>query len=138
MSNTDEIRWQQRLANFNKAMSQLEAACEEDEYSDLERAGLVKTFEFSFELAWKTLRDLLFYEGYEENTPRDVLRRAFEAGYLDEAAAETALDALDKRNLLSHTYNEKTAQEAESLIKGRYAPMLQVLLATLNEKRAAP
>jgi nucleotidyltransferase substrate binding protein (TIGR01987 family) len=137
MSNTDEIRWKQRLANFNKAMSQLDAACEEDEYSDLERAGLVKTFEFSFELAWKTLKDLLFYEGYEENTPRDVLRRAFEAGYLDEAAAETALDALDKRNLLSHTYNEKTAQEAVDLIKDRYAPMLQALLARLQEKRAS-
>jgi nucleotidyltransferase substrate binding protein (TIGR01987 family) len=138
MSNADEIRWQQRLVNFSKAMSQLNSACEEDEYSDLERAGLVKIFEFSFELAWNTLKDLLFYEGYDDKSPRDVLRRAFTAGYLDEASAETALDALDKRNLLSHTYNEKTAQEAESLIKGRYAPMLQVLLATLNEKRAAP
>ena len=138
MSNTDEIRWQQRLVNFNKAMSQLEAACEEDEYSDLERAGLVKIFEFSFELAWKTLKDLLFYEGFEEKTPREVLRRAFEAGYLDDADTETALDAMEKRNLLSHTYNEKTAREAESLIKDRYAPMLRVLLATLNEKRSAP
>lgn len=138
MSNADEVRWQQRLANFNKAMAQLEGACEEEDYSDLERAGLVKIFEFSFELAWKTLKDLLFYEGFEEKTPRDVLRRAFEAGYLDDATAETALDALDKRNLLSHTYNEKTAREAESLIRDQYAPMLQIILATLNEKRAAP
>ena len=74
------IRWQQRLANFGKAMSQLDAATEENEYSDLERAGVVKTFEFCFELAWKTLKDLLFFEGYDEKTPRDVLRRAFEAG----------------------------------------------------------
>ena len=80
MSNTDDIRWQQRLANFGKAMSQLDAATKENEYSDLERAGVMKTFEFCFELAWKTLKDLLFYEGYDEKTPRDVLRRAFEAG----------------------------------------------------------
>jgi nucleotidyltransferase substrate binding protein (TIGR01987 family) len=135
MSNSDEIRWQQRLSNFEKAMSRLETACEEDDYSDLERAGLVKTFEFSFELAWKTLKDLLYYEGYDEKTPRAVLRRAFAVGYLDESEAETALDALDKRNLLSHTYSEDTAEEAVELITEQYAPMLQGLFRRLRDKR---
>lgn len=135
MSNADETRWQQRLVNFGKAMSRLDAACEEDEYSDLERAGLAKTFEFSFELAWKTLKDLLYYEGYDEKSPRDVIRRAFSAGYLEEAEAETALDALDKRNLLSHTYDEATAEEAVRLITKNYAPMLQALLERLQKKR---
>lgn len=137
MSNSDEIRWQQRLANFGKAMCQLDAAAKENEYSDLERAGVIKTFEFCFELAWKTLKDLLFYEGYDEKTPRDVLRRAFEAGYLEEDAAETALDALDKRKLLSHTYDDKTAKEAVALIKNSYAPMLRGLLARLRDKQAS-
>lgn len=137
MSNADEIRWKQRLANFEKAMAQLEAACEEEDYTDLERAGLVKTFEIAFELAWKTLKDLLFYEGFEEKAPRTVLRRAFEAGYLDEAEAETVLDALDKRNLLSHTYDEKAAREAVVLIKDRYAPALRGILARLRDKRGS-
>ncbi len=137
MSNSDEIRWQQRLANFGKAMSQLDAATKANEYSDLERAGVIKTFEFSFELAWKTLKDLLFYEGFDEKTPRDVLRRAFEAGYLEEDAAEAALDALDKRNLLTRTYDDKTAKEAVALIKNRYAPMLRGLLARLRDKQAS-
>ncbi len=44
MSNTDEIRWQQRLENFQKALTQLERACQKEEYSDLERAGLVQMF----------------------------------------------------------------------------------------------
>jgi len=135
MSNSDEIRWQQRLANFRKAMAQLEAACDLEDYSDLERAGLVQTFEFSFELGWKTLKDLLFYEGYDEKTPRDVIRRAFEAGHLGEEDAETALDALDKRNLLSHTYDEETAEEAVSLIREQYAPMLCRLRDKLLEKQ---
>jgi len=47
VSNTDEIRWQQRLENFQKAMEQIETACDKNEYSDLERAGLVQMFEFS-------------------------------------------------------------------------------------------
>ncbi|NOZ86219.1 MAG: nucleotidyltransferase [Deltaproteobacteria bacterium] len=135
MSNSDEIRWRQRLANFSKAMAQLEAACDLVDYSDLERAGLVQTFEFSFELGWKTLKDLLFYEGYDEKTPRDVIRRAFEAGYLAEEDTETALDALDKRNLLSHTYDEEIAEEAVELIKERYGPMLRRVRDKLLEKQ---
>ena len=135
MSNTEEIRWQQRLDSFRKALAQLEAACELDEYSDLERAGLMQTFEFSFELGWKALKDLLFYEGYDENTPRDVLRRAYEAGYMDEEDAEIGLDALDKRNLLSHTYNEESAREAVHLIKEKYAPMLRRVRDQLLKKQ---
>jgi hypothetical protein len=54
-----------------------------------------------------------------------VLGRDFSAGYLDESAAETVLDALNKRNLLSHTYDEVVAEEAVNLITGSYAPVLQ-------------
>jgi len=41
-------------------------------------------FEFSFELVWKTFKDLLFSEGYNEKTPRSVIRRSFEVEYLTE------------------------------------------------------
>ena len=79
-----DIRWKQRFENFTKALEQLEAACDLDSYSDLERAGLVQMFEFSFELVWKTFKDLLFSEGYNEKTPRSVIRRSFEVEYLTE------------------------------------------------------
>jgi nucleotidyltransferase substrate binding protein (TIGR01987 family) len=135
MSNTDEVRWQQRLEHFSKAMGQLESACDLEEYSDLERAGLVQVFEFSFELAWKTLKDLLFYEGHDVKSPRDVLRKAFEVEYLNEDDGETLLDALDKRNILSHTYDEERAQQAVALIRDEYSPALVRLRNTLQGKR---
>ena len=69
MSNADEIRWQQRHNNLKNALGRLKDACELDDYSELELAGLIQTFEFSFELAWNTLKDLLFYEGFEVNPP---------------------------------------------------------------------
>ena len=137
MSNADEIRWQQRLDNFSHALAQLSAACDQPDYTDLERSGLVQTFEFSFELAWKTLRDLLFYEGYETGTPRAAIRQGFEAEYLDEEDCEILLDALDKRNLLSHAYRKALALEAETLIKTCYHPALAELHATLQAKRQA-
>ncbi len=134
MSNSDEVRWLQRLESFAIAQSSLTAACRQSDYTDLERAGLAQTFESSFELAWKTLKDLLLHEGYDENTPRAVIRRSFEAGYLGEADCETLLDALDKRNLLAHIYRRKLAEEAESLIKQRYHPALLRLHETLTTK----
>jgi len=134
MSNSDEIRWRQRLENFQLALSELDEACARERYSKLERAGLIQTFEFTFELAWKTLKDLLYYQGFDVNTPREVLRQAFSAGLLTEDETETLLDALGKRNLLAHTYREGLAREGEMLIRQRYHPALQTLARRLQEK----
>lgn len=136
MSNSDEIRWQQRLANFKRAVAKLEEACELEEYSELEQAGLVQTFEFSFELAWKTLKDLLFYEGFELSSPREVIKQAFTTGYLNESNTEILLDALEKRNRLAHTYDDETAAEAVRLINDNYFPALLETLRWLEKKRS--
>ena len=134
MSSTDETRWKQRLENFGVALEKLSEACAQDSYSDLERAGLVKTFEFCFELSWNVLKDLLFYEGYEEKAPRSAIRRSFEVEYIDEQGCELLLEALEKRNILSHAYRKSAALEAETLIKDRYHPVLVRLHATLKAK----
>jgi nucleotidyltransferase substrate binding protein (TIGR01987 family) len=137
MSNTDEIRWRQRLDNFLQAMGQLNEACMKRGYTKLERAGLIQTFEFTFELARKTLKALLFYQGFNVKSPRETIRQAFEAGLLSEDDTETLLDALNKRNLLTHTYQEKVADEAEHLIKEHYWPALQHLADHLTRIAAA-
>lgn len=137
MSKSDEIRWKQRYENFSKAIALLGEALEArpiDEYSRLEQEGIVQRFEYTFELAWKTLKDKLLYEGYDEKTPRSVIRRAFEAGYLTEDETETWLDSLDKRNLLSHTYNESMAQKALQFIAERCYPLLKSLHHRLQQE----
>ena len=136
MTNTDEKRWRQRLENFGSALARLDDACKQDLYTDLERAGLVLTFVFSYELGWKVLKDLLFYEGYELNSPREVIRKSFQLGYIDEDDCETFLYAVGDRNQLTHTYDESSTQNAEALIKSRYHPMLSRLLQTLKQKKS--
>lgn len=135
MANSSERRWRQRHENFGKALKQLEAACRKKSYSELELAGLVKMFEFTLELSWNTLKDLLYYEGFSVSTPREAIRRGFEAGYLTEEETETLLDALAKRNLLSHTYDQAGAEESKRLIKEHYAPVFRALFDRLQEKR---
>ena len=135
VSNTDEQRWKQRLENFGRVLSRLDDACNMDSYSDLERVGLIQTFMFTYEVAWKTLRDLLFIEGYDGRSPRDAIRQGFEAEHLDEDDCETFLDALENRNMMSHAYQEKETRRAEALIKEQYHPMLRRLHRTLERKR---
>ena len=137
MTNTDERRWRQRLESFGAALARLDEACERDSYTNLERAGLVRTFAFSYELGWKVLKDLLFHDGHDLNGPREVIRQGFESGYIGEDDCETFLDAVGKRNTLSHAYRDEPAREAEALIKGRYHPMLRRLRRTLERKGAA-
>lgn len=128
------IRWKQRLQNFQKAIARLDKACQQKSYNELELAGLIQTFEFSFELAWKTLKDLLEFEGYDASSPRSAIRTALEAKHITAEQCETLLDALGKRNLLTHTYDEENAIEAKRLILDEYSPTLSYLSDYLTNK----
>ena len=137
MDNTDEERWRLRLESFGAALARLDEACEQASYTNLERAGLIQTFIFSYELGWKVLKDLLFCEGHDANSPREAVRKGFEAGYLDEEDCETFLDAIGRRNMMGHAYGDEMARKAEALIKGRYHPMLRRLRRRLERRRAS-
>jgi len=135
MSNTDEIRWKQRFENFQKAFLLLKDALEEkpiNEYSKLEQEGIIQRFEYTFELAWKTIKDKLFYEGYDVKTPRAVIRKAFEVGFISEDDTEIWLDSLGKRNMLSHTYDEATAKAALEAIRDNYYPVIKKIYQNLK------
>ena len=56
---TEDIRWQQRFSTFQLALSQLETSFEPPELNGRDQQGLIKAFEYTFELAWNSLRDLL-------------------------------------------------------------------------------
>jgi hypothetical protein len=63
-----DIRWQQRFDNFKKALAQLNEAEELSQQralSPLENQRLIQAFEFTFELAWNTLRDFLMSKGVQ-------------------------------------------------------------------------
>jgi nucleotidyltransferase substrate binding protein (TIGR01987 family) len=126
-----ETRWRQRYANFQKAFLQLDKAVDINEYNDLEREGLIQRFEYTIELAWKTLQDLLAAKGYEDvKGPKPVIRQAFQDGYLLDGDAW--LDMWESRLKSSHTYDEDTAIEIAENIKNTY----YFLLDDLDKKLA--
>jgi nucleotidyltransferase substrate binding protein (TIGR01987 family) len=120
---TKDICWIQRFNNFNKAFSQLQAAValsEERPLTQLEQQGLIQAFEYTYELAWKTLKDFLESRGEQDlYGSKDATRRAFQVGLI--ANGSIWMEMIESRNLTSHTYNEETAAAIASSVIESYA-----------------
>lgn len=129
---SEDIRWKQRFQNFEKAFLFLKDAVDIPSYDELQRAGLVQTFEFTFELGWKVLKDYLESMGMTTQFPREVLKQAFATELIEDG--HLWIEMLDKRNELTHTYNEEQALRAVTLIKKHYYPGLEQVYFTLKAK----
>ena len=109
MENKD-VRWQQRFSNYLKALAQLSKfIAKGDSLNELEEQGMIKAFEYTYELAWNTIKD--FYESQGETDiqgSRDAFQLAFKRGLIDEG--EIWMEMLKDRNRTSHTYNEKNSR----------------------------
>ena len=122
MPMTTDVRWKQRLGNYQLAMGQLSEFMAKGSLNKFERQGFIQCFEYTFELAWKTIKDYLEYGGQAVHSPRNAIQLAFQAGLINNG--HDWMDALEKRNILAHSYNESYANLAEELIKNNYYPML--------------
>ncbi len=114
-----DIRWEQRFSNFRKALLQMEKIINKEELNEIEEQGLIKAFEYTYELGWKTLQDLLKEKGYQSIVgPRPVIEQSFQDGYIVDG--RKWMEMLKSRNLTSHTYNEETAADVINDIKSSY------------------
>ena len=128
-----DIRWQQRF-NYTKALAQLREAvalARQRSLSKLEQQGLIQGFEFTHELAWKTLKDFLEHRGVQDlYGSKDATRQAFKVGLIEEG--QIWMDMIQSRNLTSHTYNEETAAQIAAAILGDYFPAFEALHSKLS------
>lgn len=136
MGQLNDIRWLQRYSNYHKACQRLievtESGITVDDLSELEQEGLVQRFEYTFELAWKVMQDLLTYKGYEFMTgPNGTLKMAFEDGLISDHDGWRLM--AKSRNTLSHVYDEDEAVAIVGLIFTKYAPLLKALDEKLEQ-----
>lgn len=130
-----DIRWKQRFDSFSKALKQLKDGVDLAEtrtLSRLEEQGLIQGFEFTHELAWKTLKDFIESKG---NTAlygsKDVTRKAYQLELIEDG--EGWMQMIESRNLSSHTYNEKTAEKIVADILTLYYNLFASLEVKMNE-----
>ncbi|NOY13030.1 MAG: nucleotidyltransferase [Deltaproteobacteria bacterium] len=129
-----DIRWQQRFQNYRKALSQLQEATDlskSRELSKLEKQGLIQRFEYTYELAWNTLKDYLTYLGIAGLIgSRDSIREAFNRNLVDDG--QIWMEMLKDRNRSAHTYNEEIAEEIVKNILSAYIVQFQQLEKTFS------
>lgn len=125
--NNQDIRWQQRFANFERALLLLREAMENDidSFSQLEKEGIIQRFEYTFELAWNVIKDKMEHDGIvlDKISPKSIVRQAYAAKYIQDA--ETWLKMIGDRNLMSHTYDFAKFEAVIKTIADSYLPMLE-------------
>ncbi len=129
-----DIRWIQRFNHYARALSQLREAVElaqQRPLSKLEEQGLIQAFEYTYELAWNTLKDYLEAQGETAiHGSRDAFRLAFRRGLIGDG--EVWMDMVRSRTLTSHTYNEETAHQIARAVIEQYFPLYVQLHQTLQ------
>ncbi len=130
---SQDTRWEQRFQNFTRAITLLKEieALEIDKLSFLEKEGIIQRFEFTLELAWKTLKDKMEFDGIllDKISPKMVLKEAYQAKYINDI--DTWLNMINDRNLVSHTYDFETFEQIIPSIQKNYISILNELYLSL-------
>jgi nucleotidyltransferase substrate binding protein (TIGR01987 family) len=120
---------------FNAAVKTLREFVDEPIVTKRDVAGVLQGFEFSFELALKSLQDEIQALGYTQRGPRLVLQAAYDANLITPEDAEIWADILEDRNLVAHMYRPEWAIELANRIKDQHLPALEALVQRLDAQK---
>ena len=131
-----ERKLQDSLTNLERATKKLEDALKIPKERELVVEGTIQRFEMVVELAWKTLKRALEYEGLRPKTPRESLKEAFKLGWLHDE--DVWLDILDQRNTTSHVYLSEELAENNYDDITKVAPVIRHLVDFLRSRYPVP
>jgi nucleotidyltransferase substrate binding protein (TIGR01987 family) len=120
----DVTRFAERKTDLLKAVARLRDACAQPP-NEFMRDSVIQRFEFCWELSWKALRLWLDYLGIEANNPRDIFREALQRDLILDGNAWSEMQRM--RNLTSHTYDEKLAEQVYQFIRGNGVALFEQL-----------
>lgn len=131
-------RWHYRFGSYGRALALLrEGVLQADAagLSDLEKEGLVQRFEYTWERAWKLLKDYLEAEGVvlETVTPRATVRAAFSAQLIGHG--DLWMAALDARNATTNAYDARRSDKVVGELRGVYLGLFRGALRTPRAAR---
>ena len=127
----EDIRWIQRFQNYEKAFLQLSKFIEKGDLSEFEKQGLIKSFEYTYELAWNVMKDYLIYQGISGIMgSRDAIKQAFNKGLIKDG--QLWIDMIQDRIKTVHTYDEEAAEQVEHQIISVYFDLFSDLYQTMK------
>jgi nucleotidyltransferase substrate binding protein (TIGR01987 family) len=92
------------LLKASKKFHEFSSHLENEQY----KAGAVQAFEYTYEVAWKTMKRLLETQGKNPYTPREIFREAAASGLISDP--KIWFEFIKMRNLTVHTYDEKNIE----------------------------
>ncbi len=135
MKSKDDVRWQQRLQNYEAGLKQLTVAIEisaQRQLNDLEKQGTIQVFEFTHELAWNLLKDYFEDQGNSSITgSKDATREAFRRGLISNG--DIWMEMIKSRNQSSHTYNQEVSKNILIKIINDYHNEFVTLLSKMKK-----
>lgn len=113
MANRD--RFEIARTQYNRALDRLHEVVALDE-NDIIRDSLIQRFEFTYELAWKTMFYWLRAEDEQVlEMQKPILQAAFRCALIDDPRVWE--DIKKQRDLTSHTYNEAKAIDVAAFVR---------------------
>lgn len=119
-----------RFDQFKKALAKLREALLLPE-SEIVRDAAIQRFEFTYEMAWKTIKLYLFTKDIELNSPKDTIIAAFENHIIEDGNGWSKLQRM--RNLTSHTYDSSSSFEVYNYLVSEGLELFDRLKIRLNE-----
>ena len=129
------IRWVQRFKNFEKASINLNETIECIKHNGINKIytmALIQAYEIVFELAWKTMKDYLEFNGIITDTPRETIKEAFSKNIISDG--HIWIEMMEARNKTSHTYKEEYAKSLCDDILNIYSNQIINLLEFFKGK----
>ena len=123
-----KIRWHVRFDNFKLALANINETndcIQQNGLNKIYTMALIQAFEIVFELAWKTMKEYLEYEGIKTDTPRQTIKTAFLRNLIPDG--QIWIDMMEARNKTSHTYNESLAKSLTNETTDKFLPALNNL-----------
>ena len=127
--------FKQKFINYSSALERLEEAISINDPDELQIDGIIQRFEFTFELAWKTLKEYLEYNGFTDDVvgPRGTLKVAFSEGLIQDADGWESI--MRSRNNMAYRYDYTVSRQIFEDIKNRYMDLFKNLRDKLEGEK---
>ena len=128
MANND--RFDEARSQYNRALDRLQEVVALSE-TDIIRDSLIQRFEFTYELAWKSMFYWMRDQG--EKVPemqKPIIQAAFRCELI--VSPEIWEEMKDQRDETSHTYNEAKAVSVSAFVRSVAVREFEELRAKLN------
>jgi nucleotidyltransferase substrate binding protein (TIGR01987 family) len=125
----DRERYEQRKTEYGNALKRLKEALAQPE-NEYMRDAVIQRFEFTYEMAWKAMKQWLEGKDITTLNAKDTLTEALAQNLISDGNGWSALHR--NRNLTSHTYQEDTAKEVYAFVKNEGVRLFEALEKTLS------